>query len=187
MPRCRSNAGLHERFQINVGDTVRFDILGRIINARVSSIRDGRLARFRAVAASCSCSGPASLDDAPQFFIAPLKGPADVHARVQFQHDLVERYGNVSVIDFRDILITIRDVMSKVTLAISVVGGLVLFSGGLILIGAVAMTKFQRVYEAGGSSRPSAPPPAPSRGCCCSNTACSGSSPAPSDRSARWR
>jgi len=28
------------------------------------------------------------------------------------------------------------------------VGGLVLFSGVLILIGAVAMTKFQRVYEA---------------------------------------
>jgi putative ABC transport system permease protein len=35
-----------------------------------------------------------------------------------------------------------------VTLAISVVGGLVLFSGALILVGAVAMTKFQRVYEA---------------------------------------
>ena len=34
------------------------------------------------------------------------------------------------------------------TLAISVVGGLVLFSGALILIGAVAMTKYQRVYEA---------------------------------------
>jgi putative ABC transport system permease protein len=46
------------------------------------------------------------------------------------------------------VLETVRDVMSKVTLAITVVGGLVLFSGGLILIGAVAMTKFQRVYEA---------------------------------------
>jgi putative ABC transport system permease protein len=54
----------------------------------------------------------------------------------------------VSVIDFRDILERIRDVMAKVTLAITIVGGLVLFSGGLILIGAVAMTKFQRVYEA---------------------------------------
>jgi putative ABC transport system permease protein len=54
----------------------------------------------------------------------------------------------VSAIDFREILATIRDVMSKVTVAISVVGGLVLFSGGLILVGAVAMTKFQRVYEA---------------------------------------
>jgi putative ABC transport system permease protein len=54
----------------------------------------------------------------------------------------------VSVIDFREIMETLRDVMSKVTLAITVVGGLVLFSGVLILIGAVAMTKFQRVYEA---------------------------------------
>ena len=69
-------------------------------------------------------------------------------ARARFQHDLVERFPNVSVIDFREMLETIRDVMSKVTLAITVVGGLVLFSGGLILIGAVAMTKFQRVYEA---------------------------------------
>src|SRR3989442_6228855 len=38
--------------------------------------------------------------------------------------------------------------MNKVTLAITVVGGLVLFSGALILVGAVAMTKYQRVYEA---------------------------------------
>jgi putative ABC transport system permease protein len=38
--------------------------------------------------------------------------------------------------------------MDMVTLAITVVGGLVLASGVLILIGAVAMTKFQRVYEA---------------------------------------
>jgi putative ABC transport system permease protein len=54
----------------------------------------------------------------------------------------------VSVIDLREMLQTVREVMSKVTLAISVVGGLVLLSGVLILIGAVAMTKFQRVYEA---------------------------------------
>ena len=54
----------------------------------------------------------------------------------------------MSVIDFHEILETVRDVMSKVTLAITVVGGLVLFSGALILVGAVAMTKFQRVYEA---------------------------------------
>jgi putative ABC transport system permease protein len=54
----------------------------------------------------------------------------------------------VSVIDFHEILLTVRDIMSKVTLGVTVVGGLVLFSGALILIGAVAMTKFQRIYEA---------------------------------------
>ena len=45
------------------------------------------------------------------------------------------------------------------TIAVSAVGGLVLFSGALILVGAVSMTKFRRVYEAailrtlGASSR----------------------------------
>jgi putative ABC transport system permease protein len=38
--------------------------------------------------------------------------------------------------------------VDKVTLGVTVVGGLVLFSGTLILIGAVSMTKFRRVYEA---------------------------------------
>jgi putative ABC transport system permease protein len=53
----------------------------------------------------------------------------------------------------------LRQVVDNVTLGITVVGGLVLFTGMLILVGAVAMTKFRRVYEAailktlGGSSR----------------------------------
>jgi putative ABC transport system permease protein len=146
-PEVSIEDGIHERFRINVGDTVRFDILGRKIAAKVTSIRrvdwkDSRNGGFMFV------FRPGVLDNAPQMFIAPLKGPNGVDARARFQHDLVSAYPNVSVIDFHEILATIQDVMSKVTLAISVVGGLVLFSGALILVGAVAMTKFQRVYEA---------------------------------------
>ena len=146
-PEVSVEQGLRERFQIDVGDTVRFDILGRVVNARVTNIRevdwkDSRSGGFMFV------FRPGVLDQAPQTFISPLRGPADVNARARFQHDLVEKFPNVSVIDFHDILETVRDIMSKVTLAISVVGGLVLLSGALILIGAVAMTKFQRVYEA---------------------------------------
>jgi putative ABC transport system permease protein len=48
----------------------------------------------------------------------------------------------------REVLATIQGVIDNVTLAISIVGGVALASGVLILIGAVAMTKFQRVYEA---------------------------------------
>jgi putative ABC transport system permease protein len=139
--------GLHERFNIDVGDTMRFDVLGRSIDAKVTSVRDvewresrngGFMFVFR----------PGVLDAAPQMFVAPVKGPPDPAARARFQRDLVERFPNVSVIDFREVLDTVRDVMSKVTIAITVVGALVLFSGALILVGAVAMTKFQRVYEA---------------------------------------
>ena len=139
--------GLRERFNLHVGDKVRFDILGRVVSARITSVRkvewrDARSGGFMFV------FRPGVLDNAPQMMIAPLKGPEDAADRARFQHDLVERFPNVSVIDLREMLQTVRDVMNKVTLAISVVGGLVLLSGVLILIGAVAMTKFQRVYEA---------------------------------------
>jgi putative ABC transport system permease protein len=91
---------------------------------------------------------PGLLDDAPHMFIAPVRGPEGEEARTAFQHALVQRFPNVSAIDLREILVTVRDAMSKVTLAINVVGGLLLVSGALILVGSVAMTKFQRIYEA---------------------------------------
>jgi putative ABC transport system permease protein len=146
-PEVSVEQGIHERFAINVGDSIRFDIIGRSVTARVSSIRevdwrDARSGGFMFV------FRPGTLDQAPQTFIAPLKGPNDVAARAKFQADLVEKFPNISVIDFHEILETVRDIMSKVTLAVTVVGALVLFSGALILIGAVAMTKFQRIYEA---------------------------------------
>jgi putative ABC transport system permease protein len=146
-PEVSVEQGIAERARLHVGDTIQFDILGRRLSARITSVRDvewresrngGFVFLFR----------PGPLDQAPQTFVAPLRGPQNPAARARFQHDLVERFPNVSVIDFHEVLETIRDVMGKVTLAITVVGGLVLFSGVLILIGAVAMTKFQRVYEA---------------------------------------
>ncbi len=146
-PEVSIEQGISERFRIGVGDTVRFDILGRVVSARVSSVRtvdwrDSRSGGFMFV------FRPGVLEQAPQMFISPLKGPSGTAARAKFQHDLVEKFPNVSVVDFKEILATIQDIMSNVALAITVVGGLVLFSGALILIGAVAMTKFQRVYEA---------------------------------------
>ena len=54
---------------------------------------------------------------------------------------------------------TVRRVLGYVTRAITVVGGIALLAGVLILVGSVAMTKFQRMYEAavfktlGASSR----------------------------------
>src|SRR5205823_7922724 len=121
--------------------------LGRTIAAKITSIRDVEWRESRN-GGFVFVFRPGVLDQAPQTYVAPMKGPDGAPARAKFQHDLVGKFPNVSVIDFHEILATIRDVMSKVTLAITVVGGLVLFSGALILIGAVAMTKFQRVYEA---------------------------------------
>jgi putative ABC transport system permease protein len=146
-PEVSIEASIHERFLINVGDTMRFDVLGRSITARVSSIRevewrDSRSGGFMFV------FSPGVFDAAPHWFIAPLRAPVVPEIRARMQHDLVAAFPNVSVIDVREVAETLRRILGNVTLAISVVGALVLASGCLILIGAVAMTRFQRVYEA---------------------------------------
>jgi putative ABC transport system permease protein len=139
--------GLHERAHVGVGDVMRFDILGRVIEARVSSVRevqweDARSGGFMFV------FRPGPLDKAPQTFIGILKAPPDPSARGRFQRDLVAAFPNVSAIDVREILATVQQAVGNITLAISIVGAVALVSGILILAGAVAMTKFQRVYEA---------------------------------------
>ncbi len=134
-------------------------MLGRPINARVTGIRhvewrDGRSGGFMFV------FGAGTFENAPHWYIAPVKAnTANAADRARLTHDLVVKFPNVSVIDLREMLQAVRKVFNVVTVAIDVVGTLVILTGGLILIGAVAVTKFQRVYEAaifktlGASSR----------------------------------
>jgi len=139
--------GLAERQRLQTGDVIRFDILGRAIEATVTSVRsvdwaDARAGGFMFV------FRPGALEAAPATFIAPVKGPAEAAARARFQRDLTASFPNVSVIDVREILAGVTRVLGNVKLAITVVGSIVLFSGVLILIGSISMTRFQRMYEA---------------------------------------
>lgn len=138
---------IHERFNIHVGDEMRFDVLSRPLVARVTSVRhvewgDARSGGFMFV------FRPGSLAQAPHTFIGFVKGPDDPAARGRLQYDLVARYANITAIDGREIIARLQKVIDNAVLGISIVGGIALLSGVLILIGAVAMTKFQRVYEA---------------------------------------
>jgi putative ABC transport system permease protein len=133
--------------RIQVGDEMRFDVLGRVITARVASVRRVDWQDFRA-GGFMFVFRPGTFEGAPHTYIAALRGPVEGSARATMQAQLVRDYPNVSAIDLREILQTIQTVVSNVTLAITVVGMLVLVSGGLILVGAVSMTKFRRVYEA---------------------------------------
>jgi putative ABC transport system permease protein len=159
LPEVSVEEGIVERFGIAVGDVMRFDVLGRSVYARVSGVRrvewrDGRSGGFMFV------FGAGTFESAPHWFIAPVRANMpDPAQRARLTHDLVVKFPNVSVIDLREVLETIRKVFGVVTVAIDVVGSLVMLTGALILVGAVAVTKFQRVYEAaifktlGASSR----------------------------------
>jgi len=158
MPEVSIEVGLRERFQIQLGDEMRFDVLGRIVTARVASFREVDFRDFRA-GGFMIVFRPGPFDTAPHTYIAAVRGAKDPTARARMQGLLVNSYPNVSVIDLREVLETVATIVNNVTLAVTVVGGLVLLSGSLILVGAVSMTKFRRVYEAailktlGASSR----------------------------------
>jgi putative ABC transport system permease protein len=158
MPEVSIEVGLRERFQIQLGDEMRFDVLGRIVTARVASFREVDFRDFRA-GGFMIVFRPGPFDNAPHTFIAAVRGAKDPTARARMQGLLVNSYPNVSVIDLREVLETVATIVNNVTLAVTVVGALVLLSGSLILVGAVSMTKFRRVYEAailktlGASSR----------------------------------
>jgi putative ABC transport system permease protein len=136
---------LHKELDINVGDTMTFNIQGRLFTARVANIRqvDWRNARtgfllvFR----------PGPLDRAPAKYISAIKGPSDNTLRAQMQRDLIDKFPNISVVDVRDIIEVARGIIRNVSLAVSFVGGFVFLSGLLILVGSIAMTKFHRLYE----------------------------------------
>ena len=145
-PEVSIEDGLVER-GMRLGDTVRFDVLGRVVEARVTSVRavdwdDSRSGGFMFL------FRPGAFDGAPHSYVSFLRGPAEPAARGALQRALVDRYPNVSVIDGLEIIRTFRRVLDHVTLAVTVVGLIALLAGGLILVGSVAMTKFQRLYDA---------------------------------------
>ena len=145
-PEVSVEESIRDRLDLAMGDVLRFRVLGRDIRATVSSVRavdwdDSRSGGFMFL------FSPGVFDEAPHSFITFLRGPPETQARARLQRDLVAGFPNVSAIDGLQVIATVRRILDYVTLAISVVGGIALFSGVLILIGSVAMTKFQRRYE----------------------------------------
>jgi putative ABC transport system permease protein len=138
---------LQRNNDIAIGDRIRFDLAGREMTARVTSVRrvewdnvanGGFVFVFR----------PGAIERVPHSFVTFVTGLDAAEARAGFQRDLAAGYPNVSAIDVREILKSVEEILNSMTLAVTVVGLVTLVSGVLILVGAVAMTKFQRLYDA---------------------------------------
>jgi putative ABC transport system permease protein len=133
---------------VGVGDTVKLDVGGQTVRARVTSIRhvawdETQNGGFFFVLRP----GPA-VTRLPHAFVGFVRTGEDATRRASLQRALVDGFPNVTVVDVRAVVASVRDVVDNITLGITVVGVVTLVSGALILIGAVAMTKFQRLYDA---------------------------------------
>jgi len=141
-------AMVHQRADVDLGDVMRFDVAGQVIRARVTSIRKVAWDQTQNGGFVFVLRPAPAVDRAAHTFVAFLRVGADNTAVGALERDLAARAPNVSAIDVRDVMATVREVVDNATLGVTVVGAVTVVGGILILIGAVAMTKFQRLYDA---------------------------------------
>ena len=133
--------------QIGVGDLMRFSLAGRTLSARVTSIRRVAWGETQNGGFYFVFRPSPALERMPQTFVGFLEVGDNAAARVEVQRGLVRQFPNVSAIDVRDVIASIETVIGHATTGITIVGAVTVVAGVLILIGAIAVTRFQRLYE----------------------------------------
>ena len=145
VPEVSVEEDMAGRLKVTPGDSITFDISGRKITTRVANIRKLDLRNTRT--AFVFVFRPGVLEKAPQSYAATVLSRVPATERQRLQREILEKFPNVQVFDVADIVSTVQKLVSNFVLAISFVGSFVILSGILILIGSVALTKSQRIYE----------------------------------------
>jgi putative ABC transport system permease protein len=144
-PEVSVEEEMAKRLKVAAGDSITFDVSGRKITAGIANIRKIDIRNTRT--AFVFVFRPGVLEKAPQTFAATLITRIPSTERQRLQRDAVEKFPNIQIFDVADIVAAVQKLVNNFVLAISFVGSFVILSGMLILIGSVALTKSQRIYE----------------------------------------
>jgi putative ABC transport system permease protein len=137
-------AGLARELEVGVGDEIVWDVQGVPVPSRVAVLREVEWARFEPNFFVVFPEGP--LDEAPQSYVL-LSRVDDPVRRAHLQRAVVEAHPNVSTLDLAQVQRAIEGVLDKVLLAVRFMALFSLAAGALVLAGAVAASRYQRVRE----------------------------------------
>ena len=144
LPRISLEEDIAADLNVGLGDRLTWNVQGLLIETRVTSLRRVDWARFEPN--FFAVFEPGVLEDAPQMGVIMTRSP-DADSRARVQRDIVERFPNVAVVDLTVLQQTLDDVIGKVTLAIRFMALFSVASGILILVGALATSRRQRMRE----------------------------------------
>jgi len=133
-----------EELDVTIGDEIEWDIQGAAVRSRVWSIREVDWGRFETNFFVVFATG--ALERAPQMLVT-LTRVEDPLARGAVQRTMAERFPNVTAIDLSQVQQAIEGVLDKATLAVRFMALFSLATGAIVLIGAVATSRYQRVRE----------------------------------------
>jgi putative ABC transport system permease protein len=143
-PRISVERDLAAELGVGLGDEIVWDVQGVSIPTRVGSLREVEWARFEPNFFVVFPAG--ALEAAPQTYVT-LTRMTDAAERGRFQRRLAERFGNVSTLDLTLLQEALEQLVQRVVLAIRFMALFSLGVGVLVLVGALATSRFQRIRE----------------------------------------
>ena len=130
--------------KVAVGDRVSFNVQGRLLETVIGSIRRVDWSRMQL---NFSIVFPAGvLEQAPQFGVITTQ-VADAEASAGIQRMLVKAFPNVSILDLRQVLSVIEELLTKISYIINFMAFFSILIGIIVLLGAVRTSKYQRIRE----------------------------------------
>ena len=128
---------------VGVGSRVTFDVQGVAVEAEVMSIRrvdwQSLTTNFFVVLS------PGALDSAPATWVATARVAAADEPPLQ--NAVTAVFPNVTVIPLRDVLERVATVLGQIGVAVRLVAAFTLGAGLVVMAGALAATRSQRLYE----------------------------------------
>jgi len=142
LPQWSVERGIADRLGIKMGDTLTYDVTGKRVKGRVSSIREVQWDSFKV---NFFVLGQASMLQAyptkyiSSFYLSPDKEP--------LMGDLVSRFPSITILDTDAIMQRIRRVIDKVSYAAEAAFGFTLLAAVLLVMGMIQAGRRLRQHE----------------------------------------
>ena len=128
---------------VGLGDTLTFDIQGVPVSARVTSLRH---VDWRSLTSNFFVIfSPGALDGAPSTYIATVRARPDAENRLQSA--VVAAFPNITAIPIREVLERVSAILDQIALAVRLVATFSIGAGLIVMAGALAITRQQRLYQ----------------------------------------
>ncbi len=133
-----------KNLQLALGDEIEWDVQGVPVRTKVTSVR---AVEWRRLDSNFFVVFPeGAIEAAPKTFVAALRA-ASPAVSAQTQRALVAAFPNISAIDLALILQALDSIFSKVAFVIQFMALFTVFTGVIVLVGAVLNGRYQRIRE----------------------------------------
>ena len=136
--------GVAKDLRVGIGDELMLDVQGVPVKARVTSLRKVDWSKFNLN--FFMIFPPGVLEAAPGFHVVTTKTPSPAESGA-LQRELVTEFSNVSAIDLTQILQTVREILSKISLVVTLLAGFTVLAGAPILVGTLLNGRDVKIRE----------------------------------------